>query len=355
MEQNVKEKKRIGKQTVKVLLAVLLIFVCAIAVLFFAYPGYTVEVRADGRSKTITTKTRDPASVVEEAGVNVGKYDYIDRSHFKAGRDKEDGNKLEVLRAFPVNVKVDGTTKVGKIAKGTIADLLDNTGVVVGKFDIVEPGLYTPARKGEDVKVTRVRYQNRYEEEPIPYATVHIDNPYMKVGQKKLEQHGRNGKKSITYQEKYVDGKLTDTEKVAEDVLVKPIYEVIDEGSRIFQRFTKDEFKPKNFKNSQVIHGKATAYTAKPGALTASGVPAAVGRVAVDPNQIPYGSILYIQSTDGSEDYGYAIAADTGGFVGTTDVTMDLYMNTKEECRQWGKRDVNIYVIQWGDGTVHAY
>lgn len=299
MERDGTAKKRIGKQTLKVVLSVLLILVCAVAALAIAYPGYTVEVRADGRSKTITTKTRDPAAVVEEAGVKVGKHDYIDRSHFKAGRSKEDGNKLEVFRAFPVEVSVDGTTKVGQIAKGTIADALKSAGVVIGDYDIVEPSLYSAVHKGSSIAVTRVRYQNRVEEEPIPYETVTIDNPYMKVGQKKLEQHGRNGKKAITYQEKYVDGELTDTQKVAEDVLAKPVYEVFDVGSRIFERYTKDDFKASNFKSSQVITGKATAYTAKPGALTASGVPAAVGRVAVDPKQIPYGSLLYVQSTDG--------------------------------------------------------
>lgn len=355
MEQNTKSQKRMGKQALKAVLSVLLIVVCAIAVFAVAYPGYTVEVRADGRSKTITTKTRDPASIVEEAGVKVGKHDYIDQSRFKAGKNKEDGNQLQVLRAFPVKVQVDGTTKVGQIAKGTIADAVKSAGVVLGKYDIVKPGLYTPVQKGSDIKVTRVRYQNRYEEQAVPYETLTIDNPYMKAGQRKLEQHGRDGKKSVTYQEKYVDGKLTDTKKITENILVKPIYEVIDIGSRIFQRFTKSDFNVNNFNSSQVIQGKATAYTAKPGALTASGVPAAVGRVAVDPKQIPYGTLMYVQSTDGSPDYGYAIAADTGGFVGTTDVTMDLYMNTLDECKEWGKRDVNIYIIRWGDGTVQAY
>lgn len=355
MEQSVKSKRRMGKQTLKVVLSVLLILVCAAATVAIAYPGYTVEVRADGRSKTVTTKNRDPSSVLEEAGVKVGKHDYIDRSHFKAGRSKEDGNKLEVLRAFPVKVKVDGTTKVGQIAHGTVADALKSAGVVLGKYDIVKPGKYSAVYKGSDIKVTRIRYQKRNEQQAIPYETLTIDNPTMKAGQKKLEQHGRDGKKSVTYQETYVDGVLKDTQKISENVLVKPIYEVVDIGSRIFQEFTRGDFKLANFGQSRVIRGKATAYTAKPGALTASGVPAAVGRVAVDPKQIPYGSLLYVQSTDGSADYGYAIAADTGGFVGTTDVTMDLYMNTLEECKQWGKRDVNIYVIRWGNGTVQAY
>ena len=71
----------------------------------------------------------------------------------------------------------------------------------------------------------------------------------------------------------------------------------------------------------------------------------------MDPKQIPYGTEMFVVAQDG-EVYGFAIAADTGGFVGTTDVTMDLYMNTEEECRQWGKKDVNIYILKWGTGHI---
>ena len=63
---------------------------------------------------------------------------------------------------------------------------------------------------------------------------------------------------------------------------------------------------------SRVVNGSGTAYTAPAGALTATGVAAYHGGVAVNPNIIPYGSKLYITSTDGSVVYGYATAVDTG-------------------------------------------
>ena len=64
---------------------------------------------------------------------------------------------------------------------------------------------------------------------------------------------------------------------------------------------------------SSVVTGSGTAYTAPAGSLTATGVTAYHGGVAVNPNIIPYGSKLYIVSTDGSFVYGYATAVDTGG------------------------------------------
>ena len=37
--------------------------------------------------------------------------------------------------------------------------------------------------------------------------------------------------------------------------------------------------------------------------------------------------------------------AHTGGFIHKGKFTVDLFMNTESECRQWGARDVIIYVL----------
>ncbi|HPZ00803.1 MAG TPA: 3D domain-containing protein, partial [Clostridiales bacterium] len=98
----------------------------------------------------------------------------------------------------------------------------------------------------------------------------------------------------------------------------------------------------------KVIKGSSTAYTAPSGAKCSTGVTARSGYVAVDPKKIPYGSELYIVSADGKKVYGYAIAADTGGFVHNSNTVVDLYMNSNAQCTQWGRRNVVIYVLSWG-------
>ena len=148
----------VRKSILKILLAVVLIAAAAVTTLAAAYPKYTVTVWADGRDHTVTTHSRDAASVVAQAGVKVGKDDYIDQSHFRAGREKEDGNALRVLRAFPVKVHVDGGTKTGMIAHGTIADAVEKAGVVLGKDDLVSPSKKAAVKPGTDVDVTRIRY-----------------------------------------------------------------------------------------------------------------------------------------------------------------------------------------------------
>ena len=102
---------------------------------------------------------------------------------------------------------------------------------------------------------------------------------------------------------------------------------------------------------TKVISGLGTAYTSKAGVYGATGRYLSEGYVAVDPDIIPYGSKLYIVTKDGSWDYGYAIAADTGGAMLSGRVLVDQYMNSYDSCIQYGVREVDVYVLE--DLDVH--
>ena len=55
---------------------------------------------------------------------------------------------------------------------------------------------------------------------------------------------------------------------------------------------------------------------------------------------------MYIVSADGKYVYGYAVAADTGGFAYNGSGTLvDLRFNTRGECYSFGRRTVNVYIL----------
>jgi 3D (Asp-Asp-Asp) domain-containing protein len=73
------------------------------------------------------------------------------------------------------------------------------------------------------------------------------------------------------------------------------------------------------------------------GEITANGMRAKKGVVAVDPRVIPLGTRLYI------EGYGNAIAADTGGAIKGDRI--DLCYNTPGECFEFGRRTVKVTIL----------
>ena len=87
----------------------------------------------------------------------------------------------------------------------------------------------------------------------------------------------------------------------------------------------------------------ATAYYAGGGGIngngiTATGLRATYGIVAVDPKVIPLGTKLFIPG------YGPALAADTGGWVKGNRI--DLVFNSLEECYRWGRRSIKVYIVE---------
>lgn len=87
---------------------------------------------------------------------------------------------------------------------------------------------------------------------------------------------------------------------------------------------------------------ESTAYTG--GTITATGTAPVrdangISTIAVDPSIIPLGSLLYI------DGYGYAIAADTGGAIQGN--IIDVYLNSYDECINWGRQNVSVYLIAY--------
>ncbi|HEU4963333.1 MAG TPA: S-layer homology domain-containing protein [Bacilli bacterium] len=80
----------------------------------------------------------------------------------------------------------------------------------------------------------------------------------------------------------------------------------------------------------------ATAYTYS-GKLSYTGLPVREGLVAVDPDKIPLGSHLYIPG------YGFGVAGDTGGKI--NDMRVDLYHDSYRDAINFGRKDVDVYVL----------
>ena len=92
----------------------------------------------------------------------------------------------------------------------------------------------------------------------------------------------------------------------------------------------------------KIIPVETTAYTG--GCLTYTETvphrnPNGISTIAVDPSVIPLGSLVYV------DGYGTALASDTGELIKGN--TVDLYLNSEEECINYGIQNVNLYLLAY--------
>lgn len=186
---------------------------------------------------------------------------------------------------------------------------------------------------------------------PDPVQTRYEPNSSLAWGEEVVAQEGADGVIPHHYRVQVVDGKAVSSLHlgVGESTMQE---RVIQYGTRTKHAKVKVldyeggtiTVNGKELSYSKSLRMIGTAYTAGIGAVdnvTATGTQVRVGVVAVDKRVIPLGSKLFIEAAKGSYIYGIAVAEDTG----VRGNVIDLYMNSYEDCVRFGRRDLNVYIL----------
>ncbi len=273
--------------------------------------------------------------------------------------DAKTGTAVKVAmppKEYDVEIKADGKNIAIKCA-GTVRDALKAANVNVYDDDLINIGLSEPLNPNTEIVINRVDIVEEVQVETIDYATKYREDDSYTIGYSETVVDGEEGEVETTLRHIYVDGELVSSAVVDEDI-TEPVDEVVVVGTKEYNPIDDisisdiaapldlvldENGAPLDY--SKVLTGKSCAYSAAPGASTASGRKAEVGTVAVNPNIIPYGTELYITTTDGSAVYGYAVAADTGTALMDNLILVDLFMGSYEASCDWGAREVNVYIL----------
>lgn len=249
---------------------------------------------------------------------------------------------IYVYNSKNIKLTTNGTEMTVKAPEGTVENALNILGYEITDDDILN--VDKNAQIEDDMKITlkKVTYVDEKSTEKISYKTVEKDSDDIMTGESEVSQKGVDGEKEVTKRCKYIDGKYDSTKVIDEKVTKKPVDKIVLNGTK---RGTTTDSSGAPVSYSYMVSGSGTAYTAAPGALTATGVPVYEGGVAVNPAIIPYGSKLYIEAADGSHVYGYATAVDTGGALMDGSAIVDLFYFSYDDCVSFGRRDVNVYVL----------
>ena len=249
---------------------------------------------------------------------------------------------IYVYNSKNIKLTTNGTEMTVKAPEDTVENALNILGYEITDDDILN--VDKNAQIEDDMKNTlkKVTYVDEKSTKKISYKTVEKDSDNIMTGESEVSQKGVDGEKEVTKRCKYIDGKYDSTKVIDEKVTKKPVDKIVLNGTK---RGTTTDTSGAPVSYSYMVSGSGTAYTAAPGALTATGVPVYEGGVAVNPAIIPYGSKLYIEAADGSHVYGYATAVDTGGALMDGSAIVDLFYFSYDDCVSFGRRDVNVYVL----------
>ncbi len=306
----------------------------------------TVTIQETGKAPVeITTTSISVGKLLAKQGIVLAEDDQI---NYELGDVITNQSVIKIDRAFQVNLTYHGQTEVYKTVADTVAEVLENKGIVLDSEDEVTPSLETKIKENDHIVVVDHDLQHVTVQEKLPYQTIENENVDLAPGERVIVQKGIEGVIEYEYTFRYENGAEVDRQLVREIKLSDPVDEIVEYGPEdVFELGAIPASKPTRY--SQVKTFQATAYDASPAdngiwaGKTSTGMPLVYGVVAVDPRVIPYGTKMYIESVDGQYIYGYAIAGDCGGAIKGNKV--DLFFPSRSDCYQFGRRDVNIYFL----------
>ena len=236
----------------------------------------------------------------------------------------------------------------------TVGEVLGSLGIHLEGRDYTEPSFNSEISPGSTIQVFRIKEEIEVVEAKIPFEKQTKKNNKLDKGISNIVQEGVDGLKKTEIKKEYINGELNSTVVINETIAIDPISQITERGTKELVVASRSGSRP-NVDESAAIRMSATAYDLsyastgkKPGdkyyGITASGTRARPGVVAVDPKVIPLGTKLYIESTDGTKDYGYATAEDKGGAIKGNKI--DLFFETAQQVKSFGRRNVKVYILK---------
>jgi uncharacterized protein YabE (DUF348 family) len=295
----------------------------------------------DGRQTPVTTHARTVEAFLSERDLHALPGDYLSEPLQAA---LVDGMQLTYRPAVDVSIHIGKSVRVVRSTAGCVAELLAEQRIGLGAFDRVEPRVDEPLAAGTDVRVTRIDAWTAHERRRIVQRIVRQADANLAPDATRVLDPGAPGERDVVVRYERRDGGSETSTVLASHVLRQPRPKIIARGIAAYAslaRVAEQGFASAVRLAGSALHMIATAYTGGCygcSGVTATGVRAGLGVIAVDPSVIPLGTKLFIPG------YGRAVAGDTGGSI--VGHRIDLGFNNSVEALRWGRRPVTVYVLR---------
>lgn len=263
-----------------------MVLAVTIAAGYYLASGKTVTLTVDGAAQSVDTRATTVGDILAEQEITWSPDDVITPA---VDAELPDGGTIEILRARPLVVVIDGSETThtvtdlvlgdalatvgapidgaelsvplnqslpltgttvnivtpkqvtldlgGQVSTtvstaGTVDELLAAEQVPLGDLDRVVPVGSTAVTDGMTVVVTRLRVENEVRVEPIAHDTIERNDSNMLVGTRKVTTEGRDGERELTVALSFSNGEVVGEEQINSVVTREPVTEVVSVGTK---------------------------------------------------------------------------------------------------------------------------
>ena len=332
-----------------IVLLSLILVLALLALISQAALAKTYVVTDGDRVVTYTTFTEDPQEVLTQLGLSLNQDDTY------TTQAVEGAAAITVRRAQKITVHYHGQTTLVTGFGETAGELLSRLGLEVTGEDVVSHGLEEETYDGMELRVDRPEILRQVYTAAIPHPVSRCSDPTLPAGTEAVLTPGSDGEMRCTAEITYLGGEEAGRQVLSETVTRQPVAEIIAVGTGSAPavsekpviadgRITLPTGEVLTYTRKDTV--RATAYTHTDrgcDTVTATGTRVHRGTAAVDPRFIPYGTRMFIVSSDGTYVYGIAAAEDCGGDIKGD--RMDLYLPTHAQCTAFGRRVCTVYFL----------
>lgn len=187
----------------------------------------TLVLNGEPRTIYVTGKTVD--QVLEQINFRSGNNAYVRPS--RSSRIEE-GDTIVLREAVAVRVAVDDFDGEVITNAPDVGYLLVSMGVILRQQDRVEPAIESKIEPNMAIRVTRVRFKEITEREPIAFETEVRYTDEMLKGQRRVQREGRGGVELFRYLLRLEDGAEVHRKLLGRRVLEEPLNRIELVGTR---------------------------------------------------------------------------------------------------------------------------
>lgn len=244
---------------------------------------------------------------------------------------KPEEQKFNVVLDFYDKDDVEVST-----AKMTLAELLSQCEITLEEGEIPSISLDSVIAADTTITINKYEYKSETVSEEIPYESTVTETDLIPRGEKNYSQYGENGQANKYYTVEYINGQENSRTLDYEETVKYPVNQVYEEG--VGGSFVGSDGVTYSYSYRKVV--PATYYNIE--GLTYLGTMADESVIAVDKDNIPLGTRLYVKND--RYDFGVRVASDIGGQVDEWEI--DIWLSASNPYYSAFSREGYIYDME---------